>query len=84
MFSGKRSAASKGSHLLRGAGSILNLAGCATNRKRPRGDASTDMKALQSDWIAVGNDIRKAFTLVTANKITGKGSTYASRASRTK
>jgi hypothetical protein len=73
----------KGRYLLRGAGSIMNLSG-----KRfgsiSFGDQSTDAKALQGDWLAVGSDIRKAFKTVTGKEMTENNPDNASRLLRAK
>ena len=48
------------------------------------GDQSTDAKALQSDWIAVGNDIRQAFKTVTSKEMDENRPNNASRTRQTR
>jgi hypothetical protein len=67
MFSSKMSFSSKQQSFLMGAGSILDLAGQSFGNLSI-GDESTDKRALQSDWNAVGKDIRRAYNAEIGNR----------------
>lgn len=43
-----------------GAGSVLNLSGSYFKYKTSKDDIEADLKALNSDWINVGEDIKRA------------------------
>jgi len=60
MFSRKMTFSVKQQSFLSGAGSIFDLAGQPFGNLSI-GDESTDKRALQSDWNAVGKDIRRAY-----------------------
>ena len=43
-----------------GAGSVLNLSGSYFKYNASKSEFEADLKALNSDWINVGEDIKKA------------------------
>ncbi len=60
MFLRKMSFSLEQQSFLSGSGSIFDLAGQSFGNLSI-GDESTDKRALQSDWNAIGKDIRRAY-----------------------
>ena len=57
MFSGKMNMSFKRSAFLTGAGSVLDLSGQSLGKIKIS-DSSSDIRALQSDWNALGRDLK--------------------------